>query len=138
MSEQQSSADSAVEGKRDAIVQLIHKHIGVRQRVNVDLTGVEDAADAILRNLNVPQTLPVKLTGEIACILEDCSPPDKQTPEAVAALIEGYQPTWDRIRSALTRSQAVSAPLASNASDPLETLEGNCWDLRGSRGCGHD
>jgi NTP pyrophosphatase (non-canonical NTP hydrolase) len=28
------------------------------------------------------------------------------------------------------QSQAVSAPLASNASDPLETLEGNCWDLR--------
>jgi hypothetical protein len=60
-----------------------------------------------------PQTLPVKLTGEIACILEDCSPPDKQTPEAVAALIEGYQPTWDRIRSALTRSQAESAQKGS-------------------------
>jgi hypothetical protein len=32
--------------------------------------------------------------------------------------------------SAEPQSQAVSAPLASNASDPLETLEGNCWDLR--------
>jgi hypothetical protein len=61
-----SSADSAVEGKRDAIVQLIHKHIGVRQRVNVDLTGVEDAADAILRNLNVPQTAP-KLEALESC-----------------------------------------------------------------------
>jgi hypothetical protein len=38
----------------------------------------------------------------------------------------------DIARAALSRpqSQAVSAPLASNASDPLETLEGNCWDLR--------
>jgi hypothetical protein len=33
-------------------------------------------------------------------------------------------------KAADRQSQAVSAPLASNASDPLETLEGNCWDLR--------
>jgi hypothetical protein len=66
MSEQQSSADSAVEGRRDAIVQLIHKHVGVRQRVNVDLTGVEDAADAILRNLTEPQSAPPADRSDLA------------------------------------------------------------------------
>jgi hypothetical protein len=38
----------ALEGDLDAVVQLIHKHVGVRQRIDVDLTGVEDAARAIL------------------------------------------------------------------------------------------
>lgn len=38
----------AVEGEIDTIVQIIHKHVGVRQRIDVDLTGVEDAARAIL------------------------------------------------------------------------------------------
>lgn len=41
-------ATDAVEGKLDTIVQLIHKHVGIRQRIDVDLTGVEDAAKAIL------------------------------------------------------------------------------------------
>lgn len=38
----------ACEGEKDTIVQLIHKHVGIRQRVDVDLTGVEETAEAIL------------------------------------------------------------------------------------------
>jgi NTP pyrophosphatase (non-canonical NTP hydrolase) len=44
-------------------------------------------------------------------------------------MLDDYRRALDNARDAL-RSQTVSAPLASNASDPLETLEGNCWDLR--------
>jgi NTP pyrophosphatase (non-canonical NTP hydrolase) len=53
---------------------------------------------------------------------------DSSSPAAISAL----QYALGAVRDAAhrSRSQAVSAPLASNASDPLETLEGNCWDLR--------
>jgi hypothetical protein len=87
------SADSAVEGKRDAIVQLIHKHIGVRQRVNVDLTGVEDAADAILRNLNVPQTAPsdIERAFRDACDEAGCAYDNEALLEAIHALKERCQ-----------------------------------------------
>jgi hypothetical protein len=51
--------------------------------------------------------LPTKLTAEMACILEDCDAPEYQTPDAVAALIENYQPTWDRLCAALTPEHGV-------------------------------
>ncbi len=54
--------------------------------------------------------LPVILTGEIACILEDCSPPENQTPGAVAELIKDYQPTWDRICAALRFTTPAQSP----------------------------
>jgi hypothetical protein len=44
----------ACEGEKDAIVQLIHKHVGIRQRINVDLTGVEEAAEAIIAERRSP------------------------------------------------------------------------------------
>ncbi|NEV75539.1 hypothetical protein DYI24_00390 [Rhodopseudomonas sp. BR0C11] len=43
-----------MDGDKDALVQLIHKHVGIRQRINVDLTGVEEAADAILDHIQSP------------------------------------------------------------------------------------
>jgi hypothetical protein len=61
------------------------------------------------------RALPEKLTGEIACILEDCGPPDRQSPEALAELIRHYQPTWDRIRVALTSIPAEPAQGARDA-----------------------
>jgi hypothetical protein len=78
------------------------------------------------------EAIPRELTGEIACILEDCSPPDKQTPEAVAALIEGYQPTWDRILAALASQQrseerAKNNELADRLEDRAETHDKQCF-----------
>jgi hypothetical protein len=60
--------------------------------------------------LNVAQaSLPTKLPGELACILEDCGPPEMQSPEALAELIRNYQPTWDRILSALSSTDRAPA-----------------------------
>jgi hypothetical protein len=57
--------------------------------------------------------------------------------EAIAEIVQferaagsGHYDTAQKLLEYFVRCQAVSAPLASNASDPLETLEGNCWDLR--------
>lgn len=61
-----SSADTTMEGRRDAIVQAIHAHVGIRQRINVDLTGVEGAADAILCSLNEPQEVKVPWKGNLS------------------------------------------------------------------------
>lgn len=41
--------------------------------------------------------LPRILTGEMACILEDCDGPENQKPAAVKALIEMYRPMWDKL-----------------------------------------
>jgi hypothetical protein len=54
--------------------------------------------------------LPLKLTGELACILEDCGPPEMQSPEALAELIRHYQATWDRILSALSSTDRAAPP----------------------------
>lgn len=49
--------------------------------------------------------MPAKLTGELACIIECCDPPEHQTDEAVERLIFDYQPMWDRLRAALVPLQ---------------------------------
>jgi hypothetical protein len=61
-----ATSPAAMEGEKDAIVNLIHKHVGIRQRINVDLTGVEEAADAILALRSQPVTVndPLKILEE--------------------------------------------------------------------------
>lgn len=55
--------------------------------------------------------LPIKLTPEIACALENCAPPDRQTPDALQALVEDYAQTWAKVC-------ALAAPAATLASAP--------------------
>jgi hypothetical protein len=73
------------------------------------------------------EALPEEITPEIACILEQCDPPEKQTPEAVGALMLGYAQTWADLRAALatildsrgtppTRSPLARHDLGSDAS----------------------
>jgi hypothetical protein len=124
-SPQRCSADS-----RDALIKRLQARVDAHDKMcfgstmalgyysGNDARLMRDAIDA-LRLPDVAQSvvMPLKLTGEIACILEDCSPPDKQTPEAVAALIEGYQPTWDAILAALA-AQPPAAPVEAVCTFP--------------------
>lgn len=41
--------------------------------------------------------IPEQITPELACILEQCGPPEMQTPEAVSTLVRDYQPIWAEI-----------------------------------------
>lgn len=52
--------------------------------------------------------LPERITPEIACILEDCSGPEHQSEISLAALMEGYEPTWEQLREHLLRSARAS------------------------------
>lgn len=58
-----------------------------------------------LRGVAQNPVMPAKLTGELACIIECCDPPEHQTDEAVERLIFDYQPMWDRLRAALVPLQ---------------------------------
>jgi hypothetical protein len=75
------------------------------------------------------RSLPERLTGELACILENCDPQANQTPEAVAALIESYQPTWDKILAALAPGNG--AVEADDPSEPLQCLRCGTVDAFG-------
>lgn len=53
-----------------------------------------------------PVNLPEQITGEIACILENCSGPEHQSEEALACLMQGYQSTWEQLREVILREHA--------------------------------
>lgn len=50
--------------------------------------------------------LPERITGEIACILENCDGPEHQSGVALACLMQGYQSTWEQLREVLMRDFA--------------------------------
>jgi hypothetical protein len=57
--------------------------------------------------------LPEQITGEIACILENCSGPEHQSEEALAFLMQSYQSTWEQLREVILRGLAPSSGLAT-------------------------
>lgn len=80
--------------------------------------------------------LPSKLTAEMACILEDCGPSENQKDSALAALIEMYQPMWDRliavasVRSAPQRGDAAASLQKTQTTPQRESREESPSDLR--------
>lgn len=92
--------------------------LGLQESHQTPADAVRELQAEIDRLRNEPQTAPsdIERAFRDACDEAGCAYDNEALLEAIQALKE--------------RCQAVSAPLASNASDPLETLEGNCWDLR--------
>ena len=49
--------------------------------------------------------VPKEITPAIACALEMCGPPESQTPEALAQLVEDYRVQWSHVIASATRQK---------------------------------